>query len=220
MLHLRDSLRESAEDCGRAATVQAVYAALKARFGLSPREARYRLSVLRKDFSTTLQEHAAEVERLVNLAYGDLLPDHRARKRQETFCSTLGYLPLQRHLLAVPTHTLEDAVRVGNKFLQIRPGNKWGSTNVRQIEDEDGEEVMNPTEKALITLTKTMQQLVEKVGQLQNQPTRAASRGEPSKEWLCWECGKRGHLRRICPNQKTPQPSDQIVQGNGLGPQQ
>ena len=122
--------------------------------------------------------------------------------RLESFCSTLGYLPLQRHLLAVPTHTLEDAVRVGNKFLQIRPGNKWGSTNVRQIEDEDGEEVMNPTEKALITLTKTMQQLVEKVGQLQNQPTRAASRGEPSKKWLCWECGKKGKpqkdLSQLC----------------------
>ena len=72
MLHLRDSLRESAEDCGRAATVQAIYAALRARFGLSPREARSRLGVLRKDSRTSLQEHASEVERLVNIAYGDL----------------------------------------------------------------------------------------------------------------------------------------------------
>ena len=124
---------------------------------------------------------------MVNLAYGDLLPDHRARKRQEIFCSTLGYLPLQRHLLAVPTHTLKDAVWAGNEFLQIRPGNERGSTNVRQIKDDE-EEVMNPTKRALITLIKTMQQLVKKVGKLHNQPKRAAPRGEPSKEPLCWEC--------------------------------
>ena len=75
-LHLRDSLGESAEDCGRAANGQTIYAALRARFGMSPREARLRLSKLRKYFRTSLQEHVAEVERLVNIAYGDLLPDH------------------------------------------------------------------------------------------------------------------------------------------------
>ena len=133
--------------------------------------------------------------------------------RLETFCSTLGCLPLQRHLLVVPTHTLEDAVRAGNKCLQIRLGNERGSTNVHQVEDEEEEEVLDPTERALTTLMKTMQQLAEKVGQLQNQPTRAATKGEQSRERLCWECGKGGgHLRRNCPNQKTPQPSDQIVQ--------
>ena len=56
LLHLRDSLRDSAEDCGRAATVQAVYAALRARFGLTPREARSRRSILKKDYRTSLQE--------------------------------------------------------------------------------------------------------------------------------------------------------------------
>ena len=147
LLHLRDSLRESAEDCGREATVQAIYAALRARFGLSPREARSGLSVLRMDSRTSLQEHAAEVERLVNIAYGDLPPKHRARMRLETFCSTLGYLPLQRHLLAVPTHTLEDTVRAGNEFLQIKPDNEWGSTSVCRIEDEGEEEFMNPKRK-------------------------------------------------------------------------
>ena len=156
----------------------------------------------------------------MDIAFGDLPLEHRARMKMETFCNTLGYLPLQRHLLAVPIHTLEDAVRAGNEYLQIKPAGERGGTNIRQVEDEEEEEFMNPTEKALTTLTKMMQQLVEKVGQLQNQPTRAAPRGEPSKEWLCWECGKGGHLRRNCPNQKTPKPSDQIVQGNGLGPQQ
>ena len=123
---------------------------------------------------------------MVNIAYGDLPPEYGARLRLEIFCSTLGYLPLQRQLLAVPTYTLENAVRAGKEFLQIRPGNERGSTNVCRIEDEDEEEVMNPTENGLTTLTKSMRQLVEKVRQLQNQPMRAAPRRESSKEQLCW----------------------------------
>ena len=95
LLHLTDSLKESEEDCGRAANVPAVYAALRARFGLSPRESRSPLSNLRKDFRTSLQVHAAEVERLVNIAYGDLPPDHRAGMRLETVCNTLGHPSLR-----------------------------------------------------------------------------------------------------------------------------
>ena len=106
------------------------------------------------------------MERLFNIAYGDLPLDHRAGMRLETFCNALGYLSLQRLLLAVPTHTLEDAVRASNEYLQMKPANERGNTNVREIGDE--EEVDNPTEKALATLMKTMQQLVEKVRQLQN----------------------------------------------------
>ena len=44
LLHLKDSLKESAEDCGRAANMQAVYATIRARFGLSPGEARSRFT--------------------------------------------------------------------------------------------------------------------------------------------------------------------------------
>ena len=115
--------------------------------------------------------------------------------RPGIFCNTMGYLPLQRHLLAVLTHTLEDAVKAGNEYLQVKPANERGSTNVRQIRDEDKEE-------------------------LQNHPTRTAKKGELSKERVCWECGKEGHLKRNCLHLKTHQPSDQIVQRNRLGPQQ
>ena len=167
-----------------------------------------------------LQEHAAEVKRLVNIAYGDLPPDHRAGMRLETFCNTLGYLPLQRHLLAIPTHTLEDAVRTGNECMQMKPANKKGNTNVCQVGDKDKEEVENPTKKALTVLMKTMQQLVEKVEQLQSHPTRTAKKGEPCEKWVCWECGKGGHLKRNCPHMKTFQPAEQAASRNGQGPQQ
>ena len=158
LLHLREALKKNAEGCGRAPSVLAVYAALRARFGLSPREARSRLSTLRKEHRTSLQEHAAEVERLIAIAYGELPVEYQAGMKLETFCSTLGYMPLQRHLLAVPTHTLEDAVRAGNEFLQIKPGGEKGNTSVRQIGDKEEEEALNTTDKVLAGLVQAMQQ--------------------------------------------------------------
>ena len=104
----------------------------------------------------------------------------------ETFCSTLGYMPLQRHLLAVPTHTLEDAVRAGNEFLQIKPGGeKGGNISVRQVEGER-EEFLNPTDKAQVTFMQAMQQLVGKVKELQNQPAGTVRKEtQNDKKKLC-----------------------------------
>ena len=83
----------------------------------------------------------------------------------------------------MPTHTLADAVRAGNEFLQIKPANEKGTTSVRQIEDgEVEEEVLSPTERTLTTLMKTMQQLVEKVEHLQTRPTGAAPKRDLNKE--------------------------------------
>ena len=220
LLHLREALKDNAEGCGRAPSVLAVYAALRARFGLSPREARARLSTLRKEYKTSLQEHAAEVERLITIAYGELPVEYQAGMKLETFCSTLGYMPLQRHLLAVPTNTLEDAVRAGNEFLQIKPGGEKGSTSVRQVGDEEEEEVLSNTDKVLAGLVQAMQQLAEKVGALQEQPRRVNRKETPGNQRLCWECGKEGHLRRNCPNQKSGSLPVTPAQGNGQGPQQ
>ena len=126
------------------------------------------------------------MERLVSIAYGELPPEHQAGMRLETFCSTLLYLPLQKHLLTVPTYTLEDAVTAGNEFLQIKPANEKGSTSVRQEEDEEEEvDVLSFAERTLTTLMKTMQQLVEKMGKLQIRTTGAAPKGDLNKERVC-----------------------------------
>ena len=78
LLHLREALKENAEGCGRAPSVLAVYAALRARFGLSPREPISQLSTLWKEYRTSLQEHAVEVERLIAIAYGELPVEYQA----------------------------------------------------------------------------------------------------------------------------------------------
>ena len=105
-MHLREALKDGARDCGRSDTTIGIFAALRNRYGLFPREARSRLNNLRKDYRTPVAEHVAEVDRLVQSAYPDL-PDHTKREvAMEQFISTLDNTYLQRHLLAVDPHTL------------------------------------------------------------------------------------------------------------------
>ena len=144
----------------------------------------------------------------------------RQGMKLETFCSTLGYMPLQRHLLAVPTNTLEDAVRASNEFLQFKPGGEKGSTSVRQIGDEEEEKALNTTDKVLAGLVQVMQRLAEKVGALREQPRRTTRKDTSGNQRFCWECGKEGHLRRNCPNQKSSSSLVATTQGNGQSPQQ
>ena len=94
-----------------------MFNSLRARYGLTPREAGARLAGLRKESRTSLQEHATEVERLVGVAYHGMEQEQRREMTVETFASTLNNPPLQRHLLAVATPTLEAAVRAGGEYI-------------------------------------------------------------------------------------------------------
>ena len=122
-LHIRAKLKRDTRDCGRADTLQSVYTSLRACFGMTRREARARLAGLKRSSWTTLQAHTTEVERLVQLAYEELPDQHRSDMAIEMFCSSLGHLQLQRHLLAIPLPDLQTAVRAENDYLQIQPAN-------------------------------------------------------------------------------------------------
>jgi hypothetical protein len=176
LLHLREALKQGAKECGRAGHLDGVFAALRARYGLSPREARAKLSALRKDPKSTLQEHATEVDRLCQIAYVDL-PDHyRAGMALETFCNTLGNAHLQRHLLAVQALTLEQAVRAGNEFAQIKAPMVPGSS-IRVVDEEETEadnRIASVGQGTMGPLLKMLQLLSEKIDQLQ------INRGRPS----------------------------------------
>jgi hypothetical protein len=229
-LHLREALKEGARDCGRAQNLAGVFNALRARYGLSPREARTQLTRLRREPNTTLQEHASEVQRLVNVAYADLPRCNQTDMVIDLFCSTIGNAYLQRHLLAVPTPTLEDAVRAGNDFLQIRiyPA----KSSIRVVEEEVCEEAETPTDQVSATstasavegmlapLTTLLQQLTAQLGKLQVPTTVPGVPGRPLKrEVVCWGCGRTGHVQRECSDRTVGRNSRGYPgrQGNGAG---
>jgi hypothetical protein len=233
MLHLRQALKEGARDCGRAQSLRGIFTALRARYGLSPREARSKLNNLRRDSSTTLQEHASEVQRLVYIAYADLPRCNQTDMIIDTFCSTVGNAYLQRHLLAVATPTLEDAVRAGNEFLQIKVYS--AKSSIRMVEEEMPEEPEKPVtqvsaasstpavESLLAPLTQLLQQLTDQLGKLQVPATVPGNPGRPPRrEVVCWQCGTPGHVQREC-SAKVTNRGNQLQfrrPGNGASPQQ
>ena len=92
-------------------------AALKSRYGMTAREARAKLACLRRDPKMSLQEYGSQVERLVAIAPVELPEQYRQEMIIENFCTSIGNGNLQRHLSAMPTPTLEDAIRAGNEHL-------------------------------------------------------------------------------------------------------
>ena len=116
-LHLREALKGNAQEYGRPGNVEAIFAALRSRYGLSPKEARSKLSTLKKEQRGSLHDHAAEIERLARRAYQELPEATRNELILDTFCSSLGNASLQRHLLAIRPQALSEAVQCGNEYL-------------------------------------------------------------------------------------------------------
>ena len=116
-LHLRAALRDAATDCGQADTVDRIYAALRARFGVTARDAWNKLANLRRDYETSLEEHSTEISRLVDVAHEELPYEYRRRMALETFLKTLENPYLQCHLWTVLPGTMDEAVQAGNAYL-------------------------------------------------------------------------------------------------------
>ena len=100
--------------------MEGVFNNLRARFGLTPREARTRLNNEKKGFQTTLQEHASNIQSLVDVVYASLPQTTRHDLYLECFQNSLGSASLQRHLLAVKPTTLDEAVLANNEYLQVQ----------------------------------------------------------------------------------------------------
>ena len=73
VLHLRRVLREEARDCGGTGeSLAEIFTALRARFGITAREAKVRLNGARREVNTPLQSQAHKTRELMNIAYPDI----------------------------------------------------------------------------------------------------------------------------------------------------
>ena len=211
LLHLREALQGSAREYGRPASVEAAFTALRSRYGLTTKEARTKLSSLKRDSRSTLHEHSIKVEKLVRKAFGELPCDTQAEMMLDTFCSTLNNTALQRHLLAIRPESLTEAVQHGNEFLQVRSDRQASDQNKVRALEETEEEVQPVDSDPLSALTKMVQQLAETMVQLQKKVEAPAKKPKDQK---CWGCQKTGHTRKECSTHPWPK-----SQGNEATPQ-
>lgn len=222
LLQLRGSLKDLAYETGRGETVHEIYRALRARFGLSPKEARKQLGALRRDARTTLQEHAATVFRLANVAYGGLPEDARQELKLESFLASINHVGLQRHLMAIDGDTIEAAVRAGNEYLQAAtttgPGRSSLQQNLRRCETEDDTMESTTTEVKAISTVETIMDTLQKLqrrleaieNKMKNKDTGIGREPTTPGNGVCWGCLQPGHLRRNCPG-----PKEKMVKGKG-----
>ena len=212
-LHLRAALKDTATDCGQADSVDGIFTALRARFGMTASQARTRIISLKRENRTTLQEHATEVTRLVNLAYEDLSGEQRQTMAKDLFQTTIGNPYLQRHLLAVRAHTMEEAMQAGNEYLQVQHARAPGAVIRNITQEEEMDEIKEVSTKPEVV--DPMQLLVQAMGKLvdqmakwtepqgrttPNERTTPNGRTTPagSRTIVCFGCGKVGHTRREC----------------------
>ena len=233
VLHLRGTLEEEARDCGAAGDLDDILTALRARFGMTPREARSKLGSLRRAYKTPLQAHATRVEELVRVAYPDLSLRLRLEMSLDYFNNGLEHTALQRHLLAVRPASLQEAVEAGNEYLRV----KDGPAGVRPIDDDgvppEEEEPATPVQQVqqvspsnqplmqlptpspdpMAVLSTAMAQLAQ--GMEAIQALLSERREGRKKKMVCWQCGREGHMQRQCKEKK----SETTLPGNSNGQQ-
>jgi len=140
------------------------------------------LQGLRKNPKTTLQEHATVVERLAQVAYGDLPANGRPSLALGAFLHSINNLELKQHLLVAEVETMEQALRLGNAYFQA-DSTCWLGVTVQQVGADDNMSTLTSPATAavhvttaaadeLISLTTSLVRgLLAKIRQLRQQST-------------------------------------------------
>ena len=86
---------------------------------MSKRQAKDRLAALKKKTSQSIYSQAAEVTRLVEVAFPTLTNADRRAMALEYFTRAWESKSMQRHLLSVTATTLKDAVQAIEEYLAV-----------------------------------------------------------------------------------------------------
>jgi len=186
LIQLRLCLTGPAKPYGISQDVGDIFEALRARFGLTARDARVQLQGLRRNPKTNLREHVTVVDRLAQVAYGDLPADSRQSLALDAFLQSNNNLGLKQHLLVAEVETMERALRLGNAYFQADSVCRPGMT-IQQVGADD--DVSTSPMKAAVHVamaaageptsltTSLVRELLAEIRQLRQQSTAERPQG-------------------------------------------
>ncbi|GBO28006.1 hypothetical protein AVEN_129844-1 [Araneus ventricosus] len=179
--------------------LMAIENALEARFGDSHLTQFYRteLKTRRQKPGESLQVLAADVERLMSLAYAECPQDVRDSLAAQYFVDAIRDEDTQHATRLMDAKDLKSALAYSMKYEAAKTVSKT-SRNVRSIEVEDG--TGKEKDEKFDCLLKTLEKLLNShVAGKKNTPRR-------NPNVTCWKCNKKGHVQREChtisPNQE------------------
>jgi len=111
------ALMDKAKPYGVGPDINGIFASVRARFGISAIDAWARLQRLRRDPHTPLQEHAATVMRLAQIAYRNRSQANCERYTYDAFVQSINDLGLHQQVLARRVTTVEGALVEGEAYL-------------------------------------------------------------------------------------------------------
>ena len=220
-LHLRAQLLGPAQSCGRGRTKDEIVEDLRARFGLTGRQAKERLSMLRRGARQSLHDLCAEITMLVGLGFSVLPPVDQDSLTLDYFLQAVDNKALNRHMLAIKPKTPREAVVAAEEFFGCDRG--MPSQRAMPVEmEEKANQVRDPLRESLTSFSNILQSQSTLLAKLLThlESGGATGRGPPSgaRKVECFECGG-PHYKRNCPNSRGPQRTFGGSNNRGSGPQ-
>lgn len=230
VIHLRSSLEGPALDCGRGDEIGEIFAALRARYGLTARQAKDKLAGLHKGPKQTMHGHATDVGRLVEIAFNGLPPRDRNEMALDYFTRSLDNKALQRHMLAVTPVTMMDAVKAAEEFIQIGGADGGNRPTAMTVETVELDKPTSAIEASLASIGKVLEAqsiMMDKLVSCINRMEKPVSEGggerfQRRRPLACYNC-QGPHLKRNCPHPIAAQtnPVRHVTgSGNEAGPNQ
>jgi hypothetical protein len=211
LINLRLSLEKDATECSRGLDIPAIFTNLRARFGLTRRQARDKLANLRREPGQSHHMLGVEVQKLVRLAYPTMTANDQSVIAIETIKRSIDNKNLSRHLLAVPADTVEGVTAAADAFFQAGQINSPKiRTNINHIDtcEEDEVNAIDSTTEILTKLLAAVEQNTKIIASLAKQTnanhknvsrSNSRDREKTTPDGQCYRCGSTYHYIRECP---------------------